>query len=124
MITGKEFLRLEEKLRNISGEAAARTRIGRLYYGVYLEYRAFCEDFLAFSRQNLAQEHQIVRNLIVPIDTHAADILQNLRVARNQADYNLDIDAKTIDVLLNDSVTAADLAMVRLTRMRSNYEQL
>lgn len=123
MMTGEEFLHLERELRKIPGEAAARTRIGRLYYGVYLEYRTFCENFLSFDRRKLAREHQAVRNLIVPIDAAAADILPNLRVARNRADDDLDINAETVNVLLAESVTAAQLAVTRLAKLRFIYER-
>ena len=118
---GRLFIDLERELRSIPGEAATRTRIGRLYYGVYLEYRQFCEEHLGFNRHRLAREHQAVKNLIAAIDPGAAAILQGLRMARNQADYDLDLDARAIDEILEASLVSAMTLMSSLNDLRDRF---
>lgn len=122
MMSGQQFLDLEVELRAIPGEASKRTRIGRLYYGVYLEYRQSCEDFLSFDRSRLAREHQVVKSLVSSINPDAADILNSLRIARNRADYDLDTDQALIDVLLEASLASVGIAMSQLADLRSQYE--
>lgn len=117
---GEQFLRVADELGAFSGEEWDRTRIGRLYYGVYLEYRAFAEDRLGFNRLNLAREHRVVADLIRSHDSTVADDLTALRILRNQADYDLDIPA---GVMAERVATAEPLArslMQRLVELRAS----
>lgn len=96
MMRGQEFLDIAHDLEHFEGEAWDRTRIGRLYYGVYLEFRQFCEDRLGFSRQHMAREHSAVIHLISALNTEASENLNELRIIRNQADYDLEWSRKDI----------------------------
>lgn len=93
---GRDFLDIAVEMAALGGEAWDRARIGRLYYGVYLEYRQYCEEHLGFSRARMAREHQVIANLIAHNAPHAAEDLRELRIARNQADYDMDIATEDI----------------------------
>lgn len=43
MMEGRSFLAVAEALATYEGEEFVRARIGRLYYGTWLEARSFCE---------------------------------------------------------------------------------
>jgi hypothetical protein len=117
---GQEFLNIARSLESISGEAADRTRIGRLYYGVYLEYRQYCEDALGFRRERMAREHQAVYSLISQIDVFLAADLRELRHARNQADYDLDVIPTDIADRVIDAQRLARHLMRRLAELRDD----
>ena len=118
---GEQFLRVADELGAFSGEEWDRTRIGRLYYGVYLEYRAFAEDRLGFNRLNLAREHRVVADLIRSHDsTVADDLLRELRFSRNQADYDLDTPADVIAERLTTAEPLARALMQRLDELRAS----
>lgn len=99
MITGRQFLEVAEKLADYTDEAYVRTRIGRLYYGTWLEARSFCEARLGYSRKGLAREHQAVATLLGQLDAALEGELRTLRIARNQADYDDQLPAEHFDEL-------------------------
>jgi hypothetical protein len=105
-----------------AGEEWDRTRIGRIYYGVYLEYRAFAEERLGFNRHNLAREHRIVADLLQSLDPDTAEDLRTLRILRNQADYDLHLSPEVIATRLATAVPLAQSMMVRLAALRSSPE--
>ena len=100
MIEGRQFLEVAEALADHTNEAFVRTRIGRIYYGTWLEARSFCESRLGYSRKGLAREHQAVATLLGTIDAALEGELRALRVARNQADYDNHLSSEHFDQLL------------------------
>ncbi|HWV24768.1 MAG TPA: hypothetical protein VNZ58_11310 [Thermomicrobiales bacterium] len=101
-----------------TGEEWDRTRIGRLYYGVFLEFRQFAEDTLGFNRLNLAREHRVISDLLSSLDPSAADDLKLLRIYRNQADYDVELPPEEIAGILTVSMHIADSLMARLEKLR------
>jgi hypothetical protein len=100
MIQGRQFLEVADALADSPDEAFVRTRIGRLYYGTWLEARSFCETRLGYSRQNLAREHQAVATMLGNIDAGLETELRDLRIARNQADYDDHLPAEHFNQLM------------------------
>lgn len=78
-----------------------RARIGRFYYAAFLESRAHCEQVLGYQRSKMAREHQAVANLIALDEPVIADALKDLRIARNAADYDDQLDDHSIRELLD-----------------------
>lgn len=111
---GLSFLEVAEMLGQHPGEAWHRTRIGRLYYGVYLEYRQFCIERMGFIPRKFASEHRVVNDLIRARDQNLGNLLRELREARNQADYDLETPPDEIARLLATSVMLASTLMIRL----------
>ena len=111
---GVDFLDVEKTLRGYDGEAFLRTRIGRLYYGAFLETRRYCELRLGYSRLRMAREHQAIANLLRGIDPVLADALSELRQSRNVADYDDDASLSEIQVRAEDAVSLAAAIMSRL----------
>lgn len=118
MITGKQFLEVERTLRNLDGEAFDRTRIGRLYYAVFLECRSLCETRLGYSRVKMSREHQAVVNMLGSLDPALADALRVLRQAHNEADYDVNLPSYVIAERTEDAVLLADFLMAHLTRFQ------
>ena len=111
---GTDFLEVEKTLRAFDGEAYIRTRIGRLYYGVFLELRRYCELRLGHSRRRMAREHQAIANLVQGIDPVLADALAELRRSRNAADYDDDAPGSEMEARVGEAVSLADAIMARL----------
>lgn len=115
---GIQFLEVANELGQHRGEAWHRTRIGRLYYGVYLEYRQFCIESMGLVPRKFASEHRVVNDMIRTRDQNSGNLLRELREARNQADYDLETPSKEITRLLSTSVVIADALMARLKTLR------
>lgn len=117
MIVGRQFLEVAEALADRTDEAFVRTRIGRLYYGTWLEARSFCESRLGYSRKGLAREHRAVASLLGTIDPTLEGELRDLRVARNQADYDNQLPAEHFDQLLEAVVVSSAWILSRLDEL-------
>ena len=104
---GREFFEVAEVLRSSERQAFHRTSVGRSYYAAFLEARSFCERYLGFSRSASRGEHQGVARLLADVDPAVADTLRFLRIARNSADYDLDVSAATMIELSRDVLDAA-----------------
>lgn len=120
MIRGQRFLDVAYEMEQFQGEAWRRTRIGRLYYGVYLEYRQYCEDHLGCRRERMAREHQVVYSLISRQDAALAEDLRELRTTRNQADYDLDMSKQDIADRRTDAIRLASYLMNRIKKLRAS----
>lgn len=118
MITGEDFLAVADVLGESSGEAFVRSRIGRLYYAVYLEARQYCEAHLGHSRERLARAHQVIAALLRSLDPELEMELRLLRRARNEADYEDQLPARYIDDLLERSVLSSSRILERLTQLK------
>jgi len=72
---GREFIEVAVWLESLGTEASLRSQTSRLYYAVYLEARAWCEDHLGYIRTRYSREHADVARLINARDTDLADDL-------------------------------------------------
>lgn len=117
MIQGREFLEVADALANNPAEAFVRTRIGRIYYGTWIEARSFCERHLGYSRKNLAREHQAIASLLGTIDVDVESELRFLRTARNQADYDDGLSPDHFDNLVVTAVTSSVWVLSRLDEL-------
>jgi hypothetical protein len=118
MIHGREFLEVADALAKHPGEAFDRTRVGRVYYGTWLEARAFCEERLGYSRKGLAREHQVVAELLGTLDEVLETHLKILRFARNQADYDDFLPEDHFDDLLRTVLVSSSWVLSRLDSLR------
>lgn len=114
---GREFLAVAETLAEFPGEAYVRSRIGRLYYAVYLEARAYCESHLGHSRIRLAREHQVISTLLRQIDPELEIQVRLLRAARNEADYEGQLSQEAVDRLLERALASSGWALAYLDRL-------
>lgn len=114
MIKGRQFLDVSEVLTSFQGEEFVRTRIGRLYYGTWLEARSYCEAHLGYKREKMAREHRVVASLLGSIDPTLEYELRVLRDVRNQADYDDHLSSEQVDNLLltADASTGRILALL------------
>jgi len=118
MIEGRRFLIVAEVLAAHQGEEFVRTRIGRLYYGTWLEARAYCEAHLGYRREKMAREHQAIASLMGSIDASLEYELRLLRDARNQADYDDHLPGEYMDDLLRSVETSSSRVLSRLDALR------
>lgn len=88
----KDFLEVAKKLYSSESEAERRTAVSRAYYAVF----NFVKSFLANAQITLPKDaaghekaHQYLLNSGVLEARKLADDLSNLRVRRNDADYEL-----------------------------------
>ena len=88
---GRDFLQVVDFLQQLETEASLRSQIGRIYYGVYLEARHWCETNLGYQRKRLGRQHTEVPALLAEFDSIIADDLKFLRAYRNTPDYDLHI---------------------------------
>lgn len=107
MITGRDVLDIADALGELPGEAAMRSRIGRLHYGVYLNARTYCETHLGHSRARLAREYQVIATLLRSIDPQLEVEMRFLRKARNEADYEEHLPGDYVEDLLDRSVVSS-----------------
>lgn len=114
MNNGQAFVDIGMAIEVDQGEAWMRTAIGSVSYGVYLQYRGYCESHLGFDRRKMAREHRAVNSLIGSVDGALALELNRLRVLRNQADYDLGIASDEVEGMF---VAARDLANTLLDAM-------
>lgn len=118
MIEGREFLAVADALTEFQGEAFVRTRTGRLYYGTWLDARAYCEERLGYSRKGLSREHQAVAALLGTVDDALETHLKLLRFARNQADYDDFLPEEHFDELLRTVLVSSSWVLSRLDILR------
>lgn len=116
---GRRFLDVADGLEGREGEEWDRTRIGRLYYGTYLEYRQFCIDEMGLLPRKFAREHQVVNDLVRTLDQDLSDLLRELRYTRNEADYDLDVAPEHIAHRATSADQIAKVIMARLAELRS-----
>jgi hypothetical protein len=114
MIAGRHFLQVAEVLAPYEGEAFMRTRIGRLYYAVYLEARDYAERHLGHSRLKLAREHQAIAHALARVDPELEFRLRDLRSTRNAADYDDQLSHDHIMDLLDRAIETSTWIMARL----------
>lgn len=114
MMEGRRFLTVAEILAEYEGEEYDRTRIGRLYYGTWLEARSYCEEHLGYRREKMAREHRVIASLLGAIDPTLEVELRLLRQARNQADYDMDLSARNIDGILRTASLSSARILSRL----------
>lgn len=118
MIDGRRFLLVADALAEHEGEEFVRARIGRLYYAVWLEARSFCEEHLGYSRTGMAREHQAIASLLGTIDSAIPLELRALRGARNQADYDIDLEEVKVRNLLDGALMSSARVLARLEDLR------
>ncbi len=111
---GREFLDIVTQLESIGGEASLRTRIGRIYYAVYLECRTYCEAQLGYDRSQTGREHAEVPRLLRDLDPEFAPRLKFLRQFRNMADYDMEILEET---LARQEITALEYSKAVISRL-------
>jgi hypothetical protein len=122
MIEGRGFLAVAEALATYEGEEFVRTRIGRLYYGTWLEARSFCETRLGYRREKMAREHRVIASLLGHLDATLEYELRLLRDARNQADYNVQLPAEYCGELLRTALRSSARVMSRLETLKKEYD--
>lgn len=114
MIRGRDFLATADELGTNSTEANQRTQTGRAYYAAFLESRTYCETKLQHVRSRSPREHAEVAQTLVAVDPQLKVDLTFLRSARNDADYELDLDATTIALQAEQSQRLARSIIARL----------
>lgn len=122
MMRGRDFLELAHHLESTRTEASHRTQISRAYYAAFLEFRAFCEEFLHHTRSKLPREHAEVAQALAAVDPQLRVDLAFLRLARNDADYELDLDAETIALQAEQARRLATSLIARLDELVSDME--
>ncbi len=89
---GKDFLELAKKLQNSEMEADRRTSVSRAYYAIFNHIKSFFHN-AHIKLPEAAQAHEkIYQYLFNSGSEEAEDLaadLKNLRVKRNDADYEL-----------------------------------
>jgi hypothetical protein len=117
MMQGREFLVFADQTTEIGGRAASWSRISRYYYAAYLEYRQHFVSTGHLTRSRLAREHQVVKSLTAMHFPDVAEMMNTLRLYRNMADYELDIDVETMQRLEQDSRTIAITLLEKIDAM-------
>ena len=113
-----DFLRIAWFLRFAAivlpyGDAARRSCVSRAYYAAYCTARAYAEDEHRFVRTAGAGDHRKVAQLLNSIGkTEEALFLGQLRVARNQCDYD-DVISGLVK-LVPEAVRKATIVVARL----------
>jgi hypothetical protein len=123
MIQGGDFLPVAAYLRQESGEAYLRTRVGRAYYAAYLEVRTFCELQLGYVRKRTSREHQEVAILLRVLDSDMVDKLKFLRTFRNVADYDIHLSPSTLAITADDAHAMAEQIIARLDELTANQRR-
>lgn len=88
----KDFLELAKKLQGSESEAERRTAVSRAYYAVFNFVKSFLSDAQITLPKDAAgheKAHRYLLNSGLPEARKLADDLSNLRVRRNDADYEL-----------------------------------
>lgn len=114
MIKGRDFLATADYLGTNTTEANQRTQTGRAYYAAFLESRTYCETMLQHVRSRSPREHAEVAQTLATVDPQLKVDLAFLRSARNDADYELDLDATTIALQAEQSQRLARSIIARL----------
>lgn len=114
---GAEFLDVLPLLAVSESEASLRTRIGRLYYSVYLESRLWCEQHLGYQRERFSREHAEVQRLLSSLDPKLVEDLWFLRAYRNTADYDMDVSLETLVMQYADAVDRSKRVMAALATL-------
>lgn len=117
---GSDFLDIASQMADRPEEAWVRNRIGRLYYGTYLEFREHFERFFGFDRTRLSNEHVAVQDLLGHLSQQLSINLKDLRKMRNAADYDLDLSDETLATLVESAEDAAGKLMRFLNDLRKS----
>lgn len=114
---GREFIAVAVWLESLDSEASQRSQTSRLYYAVYLEARAWCEDHLGYVRIRSAREHVNIPGLLRNVDAEVAASLVFMRDLRNTADYDMDLSPDTIGLQCLDAQRRAKRILDRLDEL-------
>ena len=125
MFDWKDFLELARYLNNRAAQtnvekASKRSAVSRAYYAVYCFLRDFAEKNLSFSPQRTSDDHYLLVKYLLDLPDaipneygrfkeqlrDIADTLRELRVYRNQCDY--DANVENLDFLAAASIANAD----------------
>lgn len=109
----KEYLELAQNLRGYAGpsfssEASGRSAVSRAYYAAFCTARNYAEANFCFQRTGTPEDHKA---LIVCLEQHGREYtrvarrLRELRMWRNQCDYDDDVVnlASMIDAAINSA---------------------
>lgn len=122
MIRGRDFLDFADILEINTSEASHRTQIGRAYYAAFLESRKYCETTLQHVRTRSPREHAEVARALAAVDPLLQVDLAFLRSVRNDADYELDLDAETMALQAAQARRRARSIIARLDELVSITE--
>ena len=116
-MNGADFLKVATRLKNSPSEAERRTSIGRSYYALYnVLVTLLSSRGVFFHRQG--RDHRLLLSYLVKANHAEASViaktLRDLRAARNDADYRMELF-----VSAETSLYACRLARTEVDRLNA-----
>lgn len=124
MIKGRDFLIVVAQLRHEDVEVCKRTLISRAYYAAFLEARSFTESHMGHVASRSANEHQGIPALLRQLDPELDTSLKLLRRIRNNADYDIHLSSRTMELSAIDAEDYAMKIIARLDELAAGRESL
>lgn len=124
MIKGRDFLIVVAQLRHEDAEVCKRTLISRAYYAAFLEARSFTESHMGHVASRSANEHQGIPALLRQLDPELDTSLKLLRRIRNNADYDIHLSSRTMELSAIDAEDYAMKIIARLDELAAGRESL
>ena len=120
MIKGRDFLIVVAQLRDEDSEVCKRTLISRAYYAAFLEARSFTEAHAGHVATRSASEHQGIPAILRQLDPELDTGLKFLRRIRNNADYDIHLSSRTIELSAIDAEDYATKIIARLDELAAS----
>ncbi len=117
MIQGRDFLAIVAQFRDENAEVYKRTIISRAYYAAFLEARSFTEAHMGRIATRSANEHQGIPALLRHLDPELDTGLRFLRRIRNNADYDINLSSRTMELSAIDAEDYATKIIARLDEL-------
>lgn len=121
-----DFFKTADLLKNKTEEAHLRTSIGRSYYGIFLHFREHLSKLgLRKTVKPKNAIHEFVINCLrygeIREGQKLAEIMDNLKQLRHEADYALDADISSTQAI--DALDDAKQAIADYKSISKNDEQ-